>query len=49
MLINAIVNLAGPVFVLRTSEVTGLSGAAVARSFVLSDGAFGLSALQVAY
>jgi glutamate dehydrogenase len=46
VLINAIVNLAGPVFVLRTSEVTGLSGATVARSFVLSDGAFGLSALK---
>ncbi|HEX2759824.1 MAG TPA: NAD-glutamate dehydrogenase domain-containing protein, partial [Rhizomicrobium sp.] len=46
VLINAIVNLAGPVFVLRTSEVTGLSGAAVARGFVLSDGAFGLSALK---
>ena len=46
VMINAIVNLAGPVFVLRTSEVTGLSGAAVARGFVLSDGAFGLSALK---
>ena len=47
VLINAIVNLAGPVFVLRTREVTGLSGAEVARGFVLSDGAFGLSALKV--
>jgi glutamate dehydrogenase len=46
VLVNAIVNLAGPLFVLRTAEVTGLSGAAVARGFVLSDGAFGLSALK---
>jgi glutamate dehydrogenase len=46
VLINAIVNLAGPVFVLRTREVTGLSSAQVARGFVLSDGAFGLSALK---
>jgi glutamate dehydrogenase len=46
VLINAIVNLAGPVFVLRTAEVTGMSGAQIARGFVLSDGAFGLSALK---
>ena len=46
VLINAIVNLAGPVFVLRTREVTGLESAQVARGFVLSDGAFGLSALK---
>jgi glutamate dehydrogenase len=46
VLINAIVNLAGPVFVLRSREVTGLSSAQVARGFVLSDGAFGLSALK---
>jgi glutamate dehydrogenase len=46
VLINAIVNLAGPVFVLRTREVTGLSSAQVARGFVLSDGAFGLSGLK---
>jgi len=46
VLINAIVNLAGPVFVLRTREVTGLAAADVARGFVLSDGAFGLSALK---
>jgi glutamate dehydrogenase len=46
VLINAIINLAGPVFVLRTREVTGLSSAQVARGFVLSDGAFGLSALK---
>jgi glutamate dehydrogenase len=46
VLINAIVNLAGPVFVLRTCEVSGLGGAEVARAFVLSDGAFGLSALK---
>ncbi|MEO8301700.1 MAG: NAD-glutamate dehydrogenase domain-containing protein, partial [Rhizomicrobium sp.] len=46
VLINAIVNLAGPVFTLRTREVTGLGSAEVARGFVLSDGAFGLSALK---
>ncbi|HSS12808.1 MAG TPA: hypothetical protein VLL04_02880 [Rhizomicrobium sp.] len=46
VLINAIVNLAGPAFVLRTREVTGLGSAEVARGFVLSDGAFGLSALK---
>jgi glutamate dehydrogenase len=46
VLINAIVNLAGPAFVLRTREVSGLTGAQVARGFVLSDGAFGLSALK---
>lgn len=46
VLINAIVNLAGPVFVLRSREVSGLSAAQVARGFVLSDGAFGLSALK---
>jgi glutamate dehydrogenase len=46
VLINAIVNLAGPVFVLRSREVTGLSAAEVARGFVLSDGAVGLSALK---
>jgi glutamate dehydrogenase len=46
VLINAIVNLAGPCFVLRTREVTGLTAADVARGFVLSDGVFGLSALK---
>lgn len=46
VLTNSIVNLAGPVFVLRTREVTGLAAADAARGFVLSDGAFGLSALK---
>ena len=46
VLINRIVNLAGPVFVLRVREVTGLSSAEVARCFVLSDGALGLAALK---
>jgi len=41
VLTNTIVNLAGPAFVLRAREVTGLSSAQVAR-----DGAFGLSALK---
>ena len=46
VLINAVVNLAGPVFGLRTREVSGLDGAQAVRGFVLSDGAFGLSALK---
>ena len=46
VLINAIVNLAGPVFVLRTRAVTGLSSAQVARGCALSDGALGLAALK---
>jgi glutamate dehydrogenase len=46
VLVNAIVNLAGPVFLLRSREVSGLDAAQVARGFVLSDGAFGLSALK---
>jgi len=46
VLTNVIVNLAGPVFVLRTREVTGQTSAEAARGFVLSDGAFGLSALK---
>jgi len=46
VLTNAIVNLAGPVFVLRAREISGLGHAQVARAWVLSDGAFGLSALK---
>ncbi|HEX3753866.1 MAG TPA: NAD-glutamate dehydrogenase domain-containing protein, partial [Rhizomicrobium sp.] len=46
LLANRIVNLAGPVFVLRMRELSGASGAEVARAFVLADGAFGLSALK---
>jgi glutamate dehydrogenase len=46
VLTNAIVNLSGPVFVLRAREVSGLSHAQVARGWVLSDGAFGLSSLK---
>jgi glutamate dehydrogenase len=46
VLTNSIVNLAGPTFVLRTREVTGLSAADAARGFVLADGAFALSALK---
>ena len=44
VLINAIVNLAGPVFVLRIREVTGLAAAQVARRFVQSDRALRLCA-----
>jgi glutamate dehydrogenase len=46
VLINRIVNLAGPLFAFRMRELSGLSGAEVARAFVMADGAFGLSALK---
>ena len=45
-LANRIVNLAGPLFVLRMRELSGATDAAVARAFVIADGAFGLSALK---
>jgi len=44
-LANRIVNLAGPVFVARMMEMSGASGAEVARAFTLAEGAFGLEAL----
>jgi glutamate dehydrogenase len=43
---NRIVNLAGPVFVARMKEMSGASGAEVARAFVVAEGAFGLEALK---
>jgi glutamate dehydrogenase len=46
VLTNVIVNLAGPAFVLRMREVSGQTSVAVARAFVLGDGAFGLSGLK---
>jgi glutamate dehydrogenase len=46
VLANRIVNLAGPVFVARMKEMSGASGAHVARAFVVADGALGLSALR---
>ncbi len=46
VLSNRIVNLAGPVFIHRMKEVSGAPASAVARAFVLADGAFGLSALK---
>jgi len=46
VLSNRIVNVAGPVFVHRMKEVSGAPASAVARAFVLADGAFGLSALK---
>jgi glutamate dehydrogenase len=46
VLINALVNLTGPVFVQRMRELSGRDGAGVTRGFVLADGAFGLSALK---
>jgi glutamate dehydrogenase len=45
-LANRIVNLAGPVFVARMKEMSGASGAEVARAFVVAEGAFGLEALK---
>jgi glutamate dehydrogenase len=43
---NRIVNLAGPVFVSRMKEMSGRSGADVARAFVMAEAAFGLGALK---
>ncbi len=45
-LANRIVNLAGPVFAARMKEMSGASGAEVARAFVVAEGAFGLDALK---
>ncbi|MEJ0042549.1 MAG: NAD-glutamate dehydrogenase domain-containing protein [Rhizomicrobium sp.] len=45
-LANRIVNLAGPVFVARMKEMSGASGAHVARAFVVAEGAYGLAALK---
>ncbi len=45
-LANKIVNLAGPVFIHRTKEISSAPAARVARAFVLAEGAFGLSALK---
>ncbi len=45
-LANRIVNLAGPVFAARMREMSGASGAEVARAFVVAEGAFGLDALK---
>ncbi|HEU0161647.1 MAG TPA: NAD-glutamate dehydrogenase [Rhizomicrobium sp.] len=46
VLVNRLVNLAGPAFALRMREISGLTGAGVTRGFVLTDDAFGLSALK---
>jgi glutamate dehydrogenase len=46
VLSNQIVNLAGPTFVHRIKEISSASASRVARSFVLAEGAFGLSALR---
>jgi glutamate dehydrogenase len=45
-LANRIINLAGPVFVARMMEMSGTSGAEVARAFTVAEGAFGLEALK---
>jgi glutamate dehydrogenase len=45
-LANRIVNLAGPLFVVRMKELSGATGAEVARAFLLADGAFGLESLK---
>jgi glutamate dehydrogenase len=46
VLANRIINLAGPVFVARMKEMTGATGAEVARTYVVAEGAFGLAALK---
>ena len=46
VLTNRVVNLAGPVFVLRMRELSGKTATDAARAFVIADGAFGLSALK---
>ena len=43
---NRLVNLAGPVFVLRMKEMSGATGAQIARAFVVAEGAFDLEALK---
>ena len=45
-LANRLVNLAGPVFVSRLKEMSGGTGAEIARAFVVAEGAFGLEALK---
>ena len=45
-LANRLVNLAGPVFVSRQKEMSGATGAEVARAFVIAESAFGLEALK---
>jgi glutamate dehydrogenase len=47
VLTNRIVNLAGPVFLLRMQELSGRTAAEVARAFVIADGVFGLSAFKI--
>jgi len=46
VLANRMVNLAGPVFVSRMKEMTGAPGAEIARTYVVAEGAFGLSKLK---
>jgi glutamate dehydrogenase len=46
VLANRIVNLAGPAFIQRMTEVAGAPAALAARAFVVAEGAFGLSALK---
>jgi glutamate dehydrogenase len=46
-LANRIVNLAGPVFAYRIGEISSASGPAIARAFVLAEGAFELTPLKL--
>jgi glutamate dehydrogenase len=46
-LANRIVNLGGPVFVHRIEEISSASGPAIARAFVMAEGAFSLGELKV--
>jgi len=47
VLANRMVNLAGPVFAYRLEEITSAAGPAIARAFVLADGAFDLTPLKL--
>ncbi|HEX3429971.1 MAG TPA: NAD-glutamate dehydrogenase [Rhizomicrobium sp.] len=46
-LANRMVNLGGPVFVHRIEEISSATGAAIARAFVLAEGAFELTSLKL--
>ena len=46
-LANRMVNLGGPVFVHRIEEISSAPAAAIARAFVLAEGAFELTALKL--
>jgi glutamate dehydrogenase len=43
---NKLVNLAGPLFVMRMKEMSGAPAARILRAFAVADGAFGLTQLK---